>query len=123
MEEFVLAYDRYKQLAEKQRLTAAEKAEIEERAKELGIPMNKKCSSCYRDAAVQIALAYKPMEEQQEGEYELYDDIDITIHSFRFGELHVCPKNCTTVMARKWREAGLPLRFFKKYPHEGNEQD
>lgn len=115
-------YERYKKLAEKSRLTASEKAEIEAKALEYGITLDKKCPNCYRDAAIQIALANMPKKvEQEEGEYELCEGIDITIHSYRYGDLHVCQANCTPANARKWRAAGIPLKFFKRYPHESNE--
>lgn len=116
-------FEKYKTLAEKKRLTAAEKAEIEAKTQEYGIVLNKRCSNCYRDAALQIALANKPKTEQENGEYELCEGIDITIDSFKYGTLRVNKANCTPANARKWIAAGIPLRFFKRYPNESNEQD
>ena len=111
-------YEKFKALSEKKRMTAQEKAEIEEVAQAYGLTINKNCPNCYRDAALQIALANKPTGEPvQDGEYELYDDIDITIESYKFGHLHICPKNCTPANVKLWLEAGVPLRYFKKYPH------
>ena len=121
MEELVLVYDEMRKLSEKKRLTAKDKSLIEELAQTFGVTLNKNCPNCYRDAALQIALANKPRVEPQDGEYELCDDIDITIESYKFGRLHVCAKDCTADNARKWIAAGVPLRFFKKYPHDHNE--
>lgn len=113
-------YEEFRALADKKRLSAADKVKIEEVAQAYGLSLNKNCPDCYRDAATQIALANKPKVEQEQGEYELCDGIDITLDSFRFGRLHVCAKNCTPENARKWVEAGIPLRYFKRIPNEGN---
>ena len=121
MKELVLAYDEMRKLADKKRLTAQDKALIETLAKEHGIALNKKCPNCYHDAAIQIALQLKPKESTEDGEYELRSGIDITLHSFRYGTIHVCAANCTPANARRWVEAGIPLNFFKKYPHDSNE--
>lgn len=109
-------YEKFKKLSEKQRFTAAEKAEIEEVAQAYGLTLKKGCPDCYRDAAIQIAIANRPKTIQEAGDYELCDGIDITIDSYRHGHMHVCAKNCTNENARKWIEAGLPLRFFKRVP-------
>lgn len=117
-------YERFKALAEKKRLTADEKAEIKAKAEEMSITMKKNCPNCYHDAAVLIALALKPEEpkaEPAEGEYELYPDVDIALESYKYGRMHICAKECTPANARKWRKAGLSLRFFKRYPHADNE--
>lgn len=115
-------YEKFKAYAEKSRLTAEEKKEIEEAAESYGITLNKKCGSCYKDAAIQIALANKPERKQEAGEYELCDGIDITLSSFRFGSLRICKAACNTENAKKWIAAGVPLRFFKRVPaDEGNE--
>lgn len=109
-------FTRFVALADKKRYTAEEKAEIEAKAQEYGIKLVKRCSQCYQDAAMQIALANKPQTQQEKGEYELCDGIDITLDSFRFGRLHVCPANCTPANARKWLDAGIPRKFFKRLP-------
>ena len=123
MEEF----NYFKGLAEKKRLTAADKAAIEEAAQTYGLTLNKNCPNCYRDAAIQIALVNKPEEvgtplpdgaPKDAPEYELYPEVDIVIDSFRFGHMHVCAKECTPENARKWIAAGLPKRFFKHIPEE-----
>lgn len=118
-------YTKFKALSEKERLTADDKAAIEEVAEAYGLTINKKCSNCYRDAAIQIALANKPTEEpeaepEQEG-YVLRDGIDITLHSYRHGKLHVCAKECTTENAERWIAAGIPLSFFKHVPDGSND--
>lgn len=109
-------YERFKALAEKERLTAAEKAEIEEVAQAYGLTLRKNCSSCYRDAAAQIALANKPQTKQKAGEYELCDGIDITIESYKYGKMHVCAKECTKANAERWLAAGVPKNYFKRLP-------
>lgn len=117
-------YKYFAALAEKKRLGAEDKAAIKEEAEELGITFNEKCNNCYHDAAVQIALHYKPEQKEEErpaqvverGEYELQDGIDITIDSYKFGRLHVCQANCTPANAQLWLRAGLPARFFKHMP-------
>lgn len=117
-----LIYTKFAELAEKKRMTAEDKLAIEEVAQSYGLTLNKKCPNCYRDAALQIALANKPKAEPQaDGEYELYDDVDITIDSYKFGKLHICPKNCTPANVKTWLAAGIPLRYFKKYPHDSHE--
>ena len=119
-------YKYFAALAEKKRLGAEDKVAIAEEAAELGIALNKKCSNCYHDAAVLIAVHYKPTDqvaeanemvvEDQQGEYELQDGVDITIESYKFGRLHVCAKECTPANAKLWLQAGLSARFFKKLP-------
>lgn len=114
-------YEHFKTLAEKKRLTAQDRAEILDAAEQMGIALNRTCSNCYHDAAVQIALALKPAgEPQTAGAYELYENIDITLESYRFGRLHVCAKECNEANAKLWIAAGIPLRFFKHLPDEGN---
>ena len=114
-------YEKFKALAEKAELTAEDKAAIMEEAGKHGIVLNKRCAACYKDAAVQIALAYKPAEAQPDaGGYELRDDIDVTLHSFKHGEFRVCKATLTKENAEKWIAAGIPLRFFKKLPENAN---
>lgn len=113
-------YEIFADLAEKKRFSAEDKAIIEQAAQEYGITLNTGCPNCYHDAAIQIALMLKPKNEpeqeteQANSEYELCDGIDITLHSYKYGELRINKANCTPENARKWREAGIPARFFKK---------
>lgn len=113
-------YDKFRALADKKRLTSEDKETIEAEAVLLGITLDTKCPNCYHDAAVQIALAYKPSEEPQDGEYELCDGIDIVLDTYRYGRLRVNKQNSTPANIQKWLEAGIPLRYFKKYPHDDN---
>lgn len=114
----ISVYEKFKALSEKKRMSAIDKMEIEEVAQAYGLTINKNCPNCYRDTALQIALANKPASEPaEEGEWELYPDVDITIESYRFGHLHICQKNCNPANVKLWLEAGVPLRYFKKYPH------
>lgn len=117
-------YDFFKALAEKAEYTAEEKETLATYAAEHGIAINHGCNDCYHDAAVQLALAYKPKEKKTETpcEYELCDDIDITLHSFNHGVFHVCPALCTKENAEKWIAAGIPLRFFKKLPKNASNE-
>lgn len=111
-------YDYFAGLAEKKRLTADEKQAIREAAEQEHIAINAKCSSCYFDAAVQLALLYKPKQETEQGEYELREGIDITLHSAKHGVLRVNKANCTPENARKWIAAGCPRAWFAKLPEE-----
>ena len=115
-------YDKFKALAYKKRLTADDKETIVTAAAEYGISLNTKCSNCYRDAAIQIALANKPQETQEEQNtesgYVLKRGIDITLHSYRFGTMHICAKTCNTANARKWLQAGIPRNYFAHIPDE-----
>lgn len=114
-------YNYFLTLAEKKRIGVEDKRAISEEAQELGIELNTNCTDCYRDAAMQIALHYKPQEKKPTGKhYELCDGIDITLHSYKYGELHICEKYCTDANAKKWIAAGIPMRFFKVVPNESN---
>lgn len=116
-------YEKFKKLAEKQKLTATEKKEIEEVAQTYGLTINKTCPDCYADAAMQIALANKP-KPKSTGAYVLRDDIDVTVHSYRHGTFRVCPALCNDETAKQWIAAGIPLRYFAKYPKDaGNGAD
>lgn len=118
-------YEYFAALALKKRFGAEDKKAIAQEAETLGIALNTTCSNCLHDAAVQIALHYKPKEEpvkveKNEG-YALHDGIDITLESYKYGRLHVCAKNCTEANAKLWIAAGIPTRFFKHIQDEGNE--
>lgn len=118
-------YEYFASLALKKRFGAEDKKAIVQEAETLGISLDRTCSNCLHDAAVQIALYYKPKgspEEQRSLEgYVLHDGIDITLESYKHGRLHVCAKNCTEANAKLWIAAGIPTRFFKHLPDEGNE--
>ena len=115
-------YDYFKKLVEKATFTDEEKDALETYAEKHGISINHGCNDCYRDAAVQLALAYKPKEQPKANdcEYELREDIDVTLHSFNHGSFRVCPALCTKENAEKWIAAGIPLRFFKKLPKDAH---
>lgn len=115
-------YEKFAALAEKDKLNASDKKAIAAEADALGVEINPNCPSCYKDAAIQIALHYKPEHKTQTGsKYELFDDIDITIHSFKFGTMRCCNATISDDAARRWLAAGLPRRFFKTIPNESNE--
>lgn len=118
-------YEYFAALALKKRFGVEDKKAIAQEAEMLGISLNKTCSNCYHDAAVQIALHYKPEESQEEQVntegYVLHEGVDITLESYRYGRLHVCAKNCNEANSKLWIKAGIPTRFFKHIPDEGNE--
>ena len=118
-------YKKLKPIAEKFKLSAEDKKFIEPLAKEHGIEINKNCSDCWRDAAIQLLLIYKPetkVENPSAGGYELRVDIDVTFHSWKYGTLRICPATLTKENAEKWIAAGAPLRWFVKTPQDaGNE--
>lgn len=117
-------YERLKELAQKTKSqwTETDRAYVAELADKKGVKLNKACPDCYVDAASQLYIIYKPKatkvteSEEPKSEYELNDGIDITLHSFRYGKLHVCQKNCTPANVKLWLAAGLPLQFFKSVP-------
>lgn len=87
-------------------------------AKEHGIKMNVRCKDCWRDAAVQLALIYKPEEPKEGvGGFVLREGVDVMLHS-KHGDFHVCEATLTESNARKWLAAGLPSTFFAKMPEE-----
>ena len=122
----------FEKLANKKRLTAADRQTIAEAAPRYGIEMNAGCSNCYHDAAVLIALAIRKENEPETKQNDPADDtnvgskmilregIDIRISSYKYGELHVCQKECTPANIKLWLAAGVPLCYFE---NESNEQD
>lgn len=119
-------YEKIKAIAQKFKLSAEDKRFIEPLAIENGITINKGCSDCWRDAAIQLAIIYKPEQEAQPNAcgYELRPDIDVTLHSYKYGTMRVCPALVNEENVKKWLAAGIPLRFFTKTPdNAGNEQD
>ena len=117
-------YNYFATLAQKKRLGVEDKRAIKEEAYDLGITLNEKCPDCYADAAMEIALHYKPKPETPKGaHYELCDGIDITLHSFKFGTMRICQKYCTDANVKRWIEAGIPMRFFKTIPDASNGED
>lgn len=114
-------YEQIRAIAEKFKLSKADKEFIAPLAEKHGIEINRTCSDCWRDAAIQLALIYKPQDNTPLSGYVLREDIDITLHSFKFGTLHICPALCNEENAKKWIAAGAPLRWFKHVPNEDNE--
>lgn len=117
-------YERLREMVEKSRLTKEDKVFIEPLAKQHDISLNKRCPDCWKDAAIQLALLYKPKEEgKSAGGYVLRKGIDVTLYSYRYGTFRVCEATLTKENAEKWIAAGIPLRYFEKTPEDaGNEQ-
>lgn len=118
-------YEKLVKIAEKFKLSAEDKRFIEPLAAENGIEIKRSCSDCWRDAAIRLALIYKPVEEKKEDtgcKYELREGLDINLISYKYGKLHICAATLTEENVKLWRKAGIPKRFFTKYPEdESNE--
>lgn len=116
----------FEKLAEKKRLSAADRQVIAQAADEYGISLNKACSNCYHDAAVLIALKLRKAAKHEELNrvaeadkmMRLKEGVDITIYSYKYGTLHVCNKLCNPANVKLWIAAGVPMQFFE---NEGNE--
>lgn len=115
-------YDFFSKLANKSRFSVDEKVVIKEHADKHGIAINSRCSSCWKDAVVQLALIYKPKEEMRiVSGYVLRDDIDCILDSYKYGRLRINQALATKENVEKWIAAGIPMRWFKQVPNESNE--
>lgn len=115
-------YEYFSQLAQKSRFSVDEKVVIKEHASQHGITINSRCSSCWKDAVIQLALIYKPKEEGKPAEgYVLRDDIDCVLDSPRYGRMRINAALATEENVKLWIKAGMPFRWFKQVPNENNE--
>ena len=113
-------YEIFAALADKQmeQWSDEERDMVGKEAKEHGIKINVRCKDCWRDAAVQLAIIYKPEKPKNGvGGFALRDGVDVMLHS-KHGDFHVCEATMTESNARKWLAAGLPTTFFAKMQDE-----
>ena len=112
------AKPRLQQIAENNavQLTASDKQMIREAAAAVGIEFEPKsrCTSCYRDAAVQILVALKDLEtrpvEQADGRrYILRPGVDLL-----FGDIRVNEATMTDALAEKIIARGFNKKYFSK---------
>ena len=101
------------------KLNAKEREFVTGLCAEHGIQLNTLCPDCYKDAAAQLYLMLNKQDEQQEGDFELRDGVDIVLNKTE----RVCAATCTDENARKWLAMGLPKSFFKKMPKEPENED
>lgn len=119
-------YEKLKSIAEKFKLSAKDKEYIAPLAEKHGITINKSCSDCWRDAAIQLAIIYKPAEEATETSdsgYVLRDGVDCIFDSYQYGRFRVCQALATEENVKKWLEAGIPLRWFKQVPAQNEDNE
>ena len=108
-------YEKMLQLAEKSKLTAKERELIVSEAANHDIRINTLCESCYKDAAMQLAVIYKP-KDVQPGAYKLREGLDV-----RFNGYHITADTITDDLAKRILAQGFPERYFVEMPSdEGN---
>lgn len=103
-------YEKMLQLAEKAKLTAKERELIVAECAEHDIHINTLCESCYKDAAMQLAVIYKP-KDVQPGAYKLRDGLDV-----RFNGYHITADTITDELAQRILAQGFPERYFVEMP-------
>lgn len=110
--------ERLKALAEKAKLTKADKEFIAGLCDEHGIEIKTSCSECYRDAVVVLYGKYKTEEETEEptSKYVLRKGLDVYFKGKRINEATISDE-----LAEKLVANGFPTRFFTRMPDAGNE--
>ena len=108
--------EKLKELYRNKTLSKKDKTYIEELCTEYNVKLNKKCSSCYNDAA--IILIKKITEENlpkketatDNRKYILKSGVDVW-----FGSIRVNAVTLTDELAERIIARGFPTRYFEKY--------
>lgn len=110
-------YERISALATKKgRYTAKEREFIVALAAENGIFVNTLCSSCYKDAAIELAVMLKPKESTNVGGYVLRAGTDLILHGRNGNKYRVCAATLTEENAQEWLANGLDRSAFEQLP-------
>lgn len=99
----------YNSVAEGEPLTAEQKADIEAEAENRGVHINKRCSSCYRDALIQFIIQDRKAEQETEERksnmryWVLRKGLDVIFRGVRVNEATL-----TDALALRLHRAGFP---------------
>lgn len=123
----MIQIERLRELANKKRLTAEDKAEIEAEATAAGMTLKRGCPDCFRDAVVELYSRAEKTQQNANSEkitvagYRLQDDTDLILQ--RGGRRwRVCAATMTAESVQEWIANGLDMRHFAETPetHESN---
>ena len=108
--------EKLKELYRNKTLSKKDKTYIEELCTEYNVKLNKKCSSCYNDAA--IILIKKITEENLPKKETATDNRKYILKSgvnVWFGSIRVNAVTLTDELAERIIARGFPTRYFEKY--------
>lgn len=117
----MIQIERLRELANKKRLTAEDKAEIEAEAAAAGMTLKRGCPDCFRDAVVELYRRAEKTQQNANSEkitvagYRLQDDTDLILqHGGR--RWRVCAATMTAESVQEWIANGLDMRHFAQTP-------
>ena len=120
----MIQIERLRELANKKRLTAEDKAEIEAEATAAGMTLKKGCPDCFRDAVVELYSRAEKTQQNANSEkitvagYRLHDGVDLILqHGGR--RWRVCAATMTAESVQEWIANGLDMRHFAE-THEND---